>query len=562
MPTALRADLVLLGHYHVTTKVGRGIWYAGSTDTFTFADDPDVAKGIVVLDSDAGELQHIALDGCRPLVTLDTIEALGLSPGEVQERVLAAAAAAPAGSVSRVFVDGVDPEAWRLVDGALVRDTAAHAMHFKPTPTFAGVFGNVDPAELELDGMPARWDRYLRDQDLTGYDRDRIHGLGHEYLSKALDENAAVKITRLYLRNYRVYEDEVDLELPGGLVGVYGLNGAGKSYLVESILWTIWGRSRTDKSEVRTTGVNGDCITEVEFEHEGHLYLVRRTVSGINHTVRAEAMADGMQVAASVTDVRRYLHTILGMDDTAFRASVFAEQKQVAAFSGRTPGAAARPRAPAARHHAPRHRTRLRPRRRPAGPRGRRASAGCPSRPRRPPHRCGYEGDRRPTRPRRAPRGPPSGGRRPMPRPPRAERSWATSPSSATRTNAWSRKAGGCAPTSTRSTSASSGSTTSSCGCGATRPSCPVSTPTPSALGEARQTARAGRGVRPRRGRATRPAVPGRGRAPGRGAGASRSRRGGGGPRREGGGPRRRRAPPRRCGSARRAPCEGRGPQR
>jgi DNA repair exonuclease SbcCD ATPase subunit len=146
-----------------------------------------------------------------------------------------------------------------------------------------------------------------------------------------------VKITRLYLRNYRVYEDEVDLELPGGLVGVYGLNGAGKSYLVESILWTIWGRSRTDKSEVRTTGVNGDCITEVEFEHEGHLYLVRRTVSGINHTVRAEAMANGQQVAASVTDVRRYLHTILGMDDAAFRASVFAEQKQIAAFSGRTP---------------------------------------------------------------------------------------------------------------------------------------------------------------------------------------------------------------------------------
>ena len=33
----------------------------------------------------------------------------------------------------------------------------------------------------------------------------------------------------------------------------------------------------------------------------------------------------------------RYLHAILGMDDAAFRASVFAEQKQVAAFSNQTP---------------------------------------------------------------------------------------------------------------------------------------------------------------------------------------------------------------------------------
>jgi DNA repair protein SbcD/Mre11 len=185
---ALRADLVLLGHYHVHTQVGRGIWYAGSTDTFTFADDPDDAKGIVVLDTDTGECRHIALEGCRPLVTLPTIEALGLDHDEVQARVLAAAAAAPAGSVARVFVEGVDPEAWRLLDGALVREASAHALHFKPTPTFAGVHRNVAPAELELDAMPARWDRYLKDQDLTGYDRDRVRGLGHDYLARATDD--------------------------------------------------------------------------------------------------------------------------------------------------------------------------------------------------------------------------------------------------------------------------------------------------------------------------------------------------------------------------------------
>ena len=36
-------------------------------------------------------------------------------------------------------------------------------------------------------------------------------------------------INRLYLRNFRVYEDELDLEIPPGLVGIYGPNGAGKS---------------------------------------------------------------------------------------------------------------------------------------------------------------------------------------------------------------------------------------------------------------------------------------------------------------------------------------------
>lgn len=146
-----------------------------------------------------------------------------------------------------------------------------------------------------------------------------------------------MQITRIYLRNYRVYEDELDLEIPAGLVGVFGPNGAGKSALLESILFTLFGRSRTRNDEIRTTGVNADCVTELEFQHEGHLYSVRRTISGINSTVKAEAFADRAQVANGVTDVRRYVHSILGMDDAAFRASVFAEQKQVAAFSDRTP---------------------------------------------------------------------------------------------------------------------------------------------------------------------------------------------------------------------------------
>ncbi|MGH9267516.1 MAG: AAA family ATPase, partial [Acidimicrobiales bacterium] len=146
-----------------------------------------------------------------------------------------------------------------------------------------------------------------------------------------------MRLTRLYLRNYRVFEDEVDLALPTGLIGVYGPNGAGKSCLVESVLWTLFGRSRTTKDDVRTSGVTRDCVTAVSFEHEGHRYDVRRTIAGPAAAVRAEARADGAQVAEGVRDTARYVQSVLGMDDLAFRSSVFAEQKQVAAFSQQPP---------------------------------------------------------------------------------------------------------------------------------------------------------------------------------------------------------------------------------
>ena len=144
-------------------------------------------------------------------------------------------------------------------------------------------------------------------------------------------------LTRLYLRNFRVYEDELDLEIPPGLVGIFGPNGSGKSTLLEAILWTLFGKARTTKEQIRSAGVGGDCTTEVEFEHEGHLYLVRRTLSGINSTPRLEARCDGLVMSEGVRDAERYVESVLGMDDGAFRASVFAEQKQLAAFSDHSP---------------------------------------------------------------------------------------------------------------------------------------------------------------------------------------------------------------------------------
>ena len=146
-----------------------------------------------------------------------------------------------------------------------------------------------------------------------------------------------MRVTRLYVQNYRVYEQPVDLELPPGLVGVYGLNGSGKSTLLESIRFALFGKARTSLDQVRTAESRADCVAEVEFEHEGHLYVVRRTISGVNSTVKARAFADKLQVAEGATDTARYVHSVLGMDDKAFRASVFAEQKQLAALSQQRP---------------------------------------------------------------------------------------------------------------------------------------------------------------------------------------------------------------------------------
>jgi DNA repair exonuclease SbcCD nuclease subunit len=182
---ALQADLVLLGHYHVHQKVRNGVWYAGSTDTFTFADDPDDAKGILLLDTEAGTAKHLALEGQRPLVTLETVQALGVSAADLSALVLARAATIPEGAVARLYLDGVDPEAYRLLDIEAVREASAQALVFKLEPQFSGIVMNVELPDM--DSMPARWERYVNDQDLTGFDKERIRDLGKRYLAEAVE---------------------------------------------------------------------------------------------------------------------------------------------------------------------------------------------------------------------------------------------------------------------------------------------------------------------------------------------------------------------------------------
>ncbi|MCA1692231.1 MAG: exonuclease SbcCD subunit D [Acidimicrobiales bacterium] len=183
---ALRSDFVLLGHYHFHTRVSPGIWYAGATDTFSFADDPDKPKGIVVLDTDTGECRHLALTGQRPLLTLEPVNAVGLSPTEVQDLVMARAALVPEGAVARLYLEGIDPEAYRLIDRHAVQEAAGAAFLLKLEPVFAAVSSSVQLPEL--DTMPARWETFVDGQDLPGYDKEWIRRRGREELARAVEE--------------------------------------------------------------------------------------------------------------------------------------------------------------------------------------------------------------------------------------------------------------------------------------------------------------------------------------------------------------------------------------
>jgi DNA repair exonuclease SbcCD nuclease subunit len=179
-------DLVVLGHYHAFQKVSKRSWYAGSTDTFSFADSPEVPKGLVVIDTDAGTVKHVENPNTRPLVTVP-VAAVGLSGGELVDAVEHAAFGVPPGAILRVYLNEVDPAALRQVANDQFQEAVPSAIYVQVEPDF-GAEAMAVQGGPRIGSLEDEWTGYVEMQDLAGLDRDRVVSLGAAFLAGAKGE--------------------------------------------------------------------------------------------------------------------------------------------------------------------------------------------------------------------------------------------------------------------------------------------------------------------------------------------------------------------------------------
>jgi hypothetical protein len=180
-----RFDLVVLGHYHVHQKVSKRTWYAGSTDSFWFADRPRGCppKGLMVVDTEAGTVEHHPNPGERPLETYQ-VEASGMGPAELVDACGRAAHDASDGAIVRVFLEEVDPAAFRQVAPEEFQEAVPAALHVQVEPGYGAVALAVQGIP-EIGRLELEWDSYVERQDLSGVDRGRVREAGRRFLAEA-----------------------------------------------------------------------------------------------------------------------------------------------------------------------------------------------------------------------------------------------------------------------------------------------------------------------------------------------------------------------------------------
>jgi exonuclease SbcC len=158
------------------------------------------------------------------------------------------------------------------------------------------------------------------------------------------------------------YADAV-LDLNGVAVAcLTGLNGAGKSALLDAVTWALWEEARGSSDELMRLGEK-EMWVEVVFAHEGRLYRVRRSrqkqgkpgAKGVSKGtlefqianepyradfVSAQAMKDlkwNSLTAASMKETGKHISDLLRMDYDTFINSAYLKQGRAEEFTTRLP---------------------------------------------------------------------------------------------------------------------------------------------------------------------------------------------------------------------------------
>ncbi|KAA0010553.1 MAG: SMC family ATPase [Thermoplasmata archaeon] len=138
------------------------------------------------------------------------------------------------------------------------------------------------------------------------------------------------------MQNFRKFKN-VEIKFPEGVVGIFGLNGVGKSTIFEAFAWALYGHvaARTSSDRIKRDKAlpTERCRVEVDFVFNKNDIKIIREMVGKNLSPSASAFINNRPVASGAEATTRFVQNLFGMDAKTFFTSVFAKQKELNALS-------------------------------------------------------------------------------------------------------------------------------------------------------------------------------------------------------------------------------------
>lgn len=157
---------------------------------------------------------------------------------------------------------------------------------------------------------------------------------------------------KLTLKNFLSYgNDTQEIIFEGrSLIYLSGDNGHGKSALLESLTWSIWGFARKSQGSTKNDDAlirlgSSDMFVSIEFLIRNDRYLIKRSCERKNKKITTELNffffnEDGQLISLTGTsqkETQESINTVIGFDYETFINTVFLRQGNSNEFSKKTP---------------------------------------------------------------------------------------------------------------------------------------------------------------------------------------------------------------------------------
>lgn len=137
-------------------------------------------------------------------------------------------------------------------------------------------------------------------------------------------------IKTLHTQDFRILSGERDFEFPEGIIGIVGTNGQGKSTLVNSIAWTMYGQEALPlKARDPITWGAKEALVRVGFDlNDGTEWTVERSQKPTGLGKAKLYGPTGIKADGSAPTTNA-MTELMGVDREGFMVSVFARQNEL-----------------------------------------------------------------------------------------------------------------------------------------------------------------------------------------------------------------------------------------
>lgn len=139
-------------------------------------------------------------------------------------------------------------------------------------------------------------------------------------------------IKSLHLENFRVLSGTRDYEFPEGVIGLVGPNGMGKSTLINSIAWALYGQEALHlRARDPITWGEKECLVRAHLVlNDGQEWFVERAQKAGSASSKAKLYQPNKEPKATGSaPVTAAVAELLGVDREGFLVSVFARQNEL-----------------------------------------------------------------------------------------------------------------------------------------------------------------------------------------------------------------------------------------